>query len=51
MPLLSQVIKGSHHLGRIHHAKVMAKNTKYWQLGADIERVEQVMKVIGIPET
>ena len=34
-----QVLKGSHALGRINHMKVGG------QMGADMERVEQVMKV------
>ena len=34
-----QVLKGSHHLGRIDHVRVGD------QVGADLERVEQVKKV------
>ena len=36
-----QVLKGSHLLGRIDHKKVGG------QMGADMERVELVMKVRG----
>lgn len=37
-----QVLKGSHKLGRIEHKRVAE------QIGADMERVEQVMKVRAI---
>ena len=40
-----QVLKGSHKLGRIEHKKVGE------QIGADMERVEQVMKVAIHPTT
>ena len=37
--LALKVLKGSHHLGRIDHVRVGD------QVGADLERVEQVKKV------
>ena len=37
--LLAQILKGSHKVGRIEHNRVGG------QTGADVERVEEIMKV------
>ena len=39
------MLKGSHHCGRIEHVKVGE------QVGADVERVEQIMKVKNASES